>query len=483
MDGLLYPVYRIALIGVGLAVALALYLLVNHTRIGMRVRAGASNATMVSALGVDIRRLFSIVFGFGAMLAGLAGALVAPILSVEPGMGDGVLILAFVVIVIGGVGSIRGAFLGALLVGLIDTLGHAFGPQLLRLAMSASAASQTGRSLAPMLIYILMAGVSVLPAHRPVPGEDVKRAPIIALFVVLSLAPLAAHFGPEAYLLNLGARALVFALAAMSLEFTLGHGGMISFGQAAYLGIGAYAVAILSLSGCDEILIQAAVAMAAAALFALATGAVSLRASGVYYIMSTLAFGQMLYFLAVSLSSLGGDDGVTLDARPRLGGSDILTGDRAFYYLALAALALFYAILDRIVSSRFGRVLGAIRQNPLRVRALGWEPLGFRLTACAISGAICAIAGVLLANQNSFVSPAFMTWQRSGELIVMTVFGGVGSLGGAIVGALAYLLLSEWLSNLTNQYNLLLGPLLVLVALYGRGGLTQLAARFTRRLA
>jgi branched-chain amino acid transport system permease protein len=159
MPGLLFPVYRLALIGVGLATALALYLLINHTRVGMLVRAGSTNAAMVSALGVDIRRLFMLVFGFGAMLAGFAGALVAPILSVEPGMGDNLLILAFVVIVIGGIGSIRGAFIAALMVGLIDTLGRAFGPQMLRLALAPAAANQTGRALAPMLIYILMAAV------------------------------------------------------------------------------------------------------------------------------------------------------------------------------------------------------------------------------------------------------------------------------------------------------------------------------------
>jgi branched-chain amino acid transport system permease protein len=159
MDGLLYPVYRLALIGSGLAIALLLYILVSYTRIGMLVRAGATNAPMVSALGVDISRLFMIVFGFGAMLAGFAGAMVAPILSVEPGMGDNLLILTFVVIVIGGIGSIRGAFIAALLVGLVDTLGRIFGPFLLRLIMDPSAASQTGRALAPMLIYILMAAV------------------------------------------------------------------------------------------------------------------------------------------------------------------------------------------------------------------------------------------------------------------------------------------------------------------------------------
>jgi len=170
--GLPYPVYRLAIIAAGILVALLLYALVNHTRAGMLVRAGASNASMVSALGVNIRRLFMVVFGFGAMLAAFAGAMVAPILSVEPGMGDNVLILAFVVIVIGGIGSIRGAFLGALLIGVVDTVGRFLAPGLLRLFLDASVASQTGRALAPMLIYILMAAVlfirpaGLFPARR-----------------------------------------------------------------------------------------------------------------------------------------------------------------------------------------------------------------------------------------------------------------------------------------------------------------------------
>ncbi len=171
-DGLLYPVYRLAIIGAGLTVALLLYVLVNHTRMGMLVRAGASNAPMVSALGVNIRRLFMFVFGFGAMLAGFAGAMVAPILSVEPGMGDSILILAFVVIVIGGIGSIRGAFVAALIVGLVDNVGRSFAPNLLRLFLDPANASQTGRAVAPMLIYIFMAAIlffrpsGLFPARR-----------------------------------------------------------------------------------------------------------------------------------------------------------------------------------------------------------------------------------------------------------------------------------------------------------------------------
>ncbi|MCC5978929.1 MAG: branched-chain amino acid ABC transporter permease [Salinarimonas sp.] len=171
-EGFFYPIYRLAIIGAGLGVAALLYFLVSHTRAGMLVRAGATNARMVSALGIDIRRLFMVVFGFGAMLAGFAGAMVAPILSVEPGMGDNLLILAFVVIVIGGIGSIRGAFIAALLIGLVDTLGRGFASDILRLVMDPSAASQTGRAIAPMLTYILMALVLIF---RPSGLFPVKR--------------------------------------------------------------------------------------------------------------------------------------------------------------------------------------------------------------------------------------------------------------------------------------------------------------------
>ena len=173
MQGLLYPTYRIAIIAGGLATAALLWFVVERTKVGMLVRAGATNAPMVSALGVDIRRLFMVVFGFGAMLAGFAGVMAAPILSVEPGMGDNLLILAFVVIVIGGIGSVRGAFLAALLVGVVETLGRSSMPDLMRLFMSPSEARQVGAALASMLIYIAMAGIL---AFRPAGLFPVRAA-------------------------------------------------------------------------------------------------------------------------------------------------------------------------------------------------------------------------------------------------------------------------------------------------------------------
>ena len=298
-----------------------------------------------------------------------------------------------------------------------------------------------------------------------------SQTPAVLLFAGLALFPLAAHYGAQAYLLALGARALIIALAALSLDFLVGQAALVSFGHAAYLGIGAYAVVLISMVGIDDLLVQALAAVVAAALFAALTGCVSLRARGVYYIMSTLAFGQMLYFLFVSLSVLGGDDGYTLSNRSLLFGEPCLTSDFSFYYFCLAVLVLAYLLLTRIAGSRFGRVLNAIRQNPLRAGALGFRRFGFELAACAIAGAIAAVAGTLLANQSEFASPAFMSWQRSGELLVMTILGGVGSLWGAVLGAIVYLTLEEALSLLTDQTHVLLGPVLIAVAVFGRRGL------------
>ena len=294
------------------------------------------------------------------------------------------------------------------------------------------------------------------------------KTPAAIIFFALALVPLAAKYGPASYILNLGAHALIFAMAALSLDFILGKGAMPSFGHAAFLGIGAYAVVIAASAGVDEILWQFAFAIGAAFVFALVTSSISLRARGVYYIMSTLAFGQMLYFLAVSLSAYGGDDGVTLASRSTLWGGPALRNDTIFYYVCLAALVLAYGLLETISASPFGRVLGALRQNPTRVEALGYRPFGYRLVATLISGAVAAVAGVLLANQSEFVSPAFMTWQRSGELLIMVILGGIGSLWGAILGAVGFVLVEELLSTVTEQWKLILGPLLILAAMAGR---------------
>jgi branched-chain amino acid transport system permease protein len=303
------------------------------------------------------------------------------------------------------------------------------------------------------------------------PGRAVLALTIIA-FVALALAPLVATWMPgERYILGLLARVMIFAIAAVSLDLILGYGGLVSFGHAAFIGLGAYAVGILSAHGITDVVLVLPVTLAVCALFALGTGAVAVRTRGVYFIMITLAFGQMAYYTATSLAQYGGDDGLRLDHRSTFLGEPIATNPFAFYYLVFAALLFFYLLTRMVVASRFGRVLRASRENAVRVETLGFNVGAVRLTAYVIAGMIAGVAGFLLANHILFVSPAYMSWQRSGELIVMVVLGGMGTLHGAVIGSLAFLLIEEFLSTITEHWKVLFGPFLVLVVLFARGGL------------
>jgi branched-chain amino acid transport system permease protein len=321
-------------------------------------------------------------------------------------------------------------------------------------------------------------------------SSPVRRLNIlpIVLFASLTAIPAVASLsGAEGYLLSLIIRVMIFAIAAISLDFILGYGSLVSFGHAAFLGIGGYAVGISASHGFEDLLIQLPIALVASALFALVTGAISLRTKGVYFIMITLAFGQMIFFLATSLASYGGDDGMTLPSRSLIAGRNFLKSDFNLYWLTLLCLLGTYLMCRALVASRFGRVLRGARENIIRMEAIGFEPFGYQLTAYVISGMIAGLAGLLLANQTEFVSPSFMTWQRSGELIFMVVLGGLGSLHGAILGAAVFLLLEEFLpeilyvasvflqddirSRLAENWKMVFGLLLVLIVLLGRGGI------------
>ena len=303
----------------------------------------------------------------------------------------------------------------------------------------------------------------------------------IAIFIVFALLPLAAMFGAQAYLLDLFMRVMIFAVAALGLDLLVGFGALVSFGHAAFIGIGAYAVAILASHGINEVWISLPVALIAATAFAWLTGTICLRTSGVYFIMITLAFGQMAYFLASSLAPYGGDDGLTIHTRNTLFGFAPFAHDRLFYYIVLACLIGCYWLCRALVVSRFGRVFRGARENATRMATLGFDIYRYQLAAYAISGALGGLAGFLLANATDFVSPAYMSWQRSGELIIMILLGGLGTLHGAIVGAFVYLLLGEWLSGLTENWKMIFGPFLVIVVLLARGGLLGLAGQMLAR--
>mgnify|MGYP006276250091 FL=1 len=313
----------------------------------------------------------------------------------------------------------------------------------------------------------------------PAPAPRLPFGPLVAglIFLSLALVPLAAEVWGGAYLTSLAIRAMILAIAAISLDLLLGHGGLVSFGHSAFVAIGAYATGIMITEGTYEMALILPTAIAAAALFALLSGAISMRTSGVSFIMITLAFGQMVYFALGSLAQYGADDGLTLWSPPEFLGTGWLASDTGVYVTVLAALIGTWALVHAIVYSRFGRVLRAARQNPTRVASMGYSVYKYRLTAYVIAGVIAAVAGVLWATHAAFVSPSLGSWQRSGDLIVIVVLGGIATRNGALIGAIFFVMIEEILSSITHDWRLIFGPILILIALFARGGLAGLIDR------
>src|SRR3954447_5156712 len=309
---------------------------------------------------------------------------------------------------------------------------------------------------------------------------DARHAMAALVVVGLLVLPIYTSLTGNGFALTLFTRIVIFALAAASLNLIMGYGGMMSFGHAAYLGIGGYAVGILAHEGIGSGLIQWPAGLAASALFALVIGALSLRTRGVYFIMITLAFAQMAYYVASGLSRYGGDDGLTIYKRSDFGGIIDLSNRVQFYYLCLACLLGGIYLIWRIVNSRFGLVVQGVRSNEQRMQAIGFHANRYRLVCFVISGTICGLAGALLANNTDFVSPAVMYWTRSGDLMVMVILGGMGSLFGPVIGTIVFLVLEEFLSQVTEYWALIMGPLLLLIVLFGRGGIYGMLGRLRR---
>ena len=282
---------------------------------------------------------------------------------------------------------------------------------------------------------------------------------------------------------DLAMRIMILGMAAMGLNLVLGYGGMVSFGHAAFVGIGAYAVGISQFYGLDNGWVHVLISLFACGVLGLVIGFLALRTTGIYFIMITLAFAQMLYFLFVSLEQFGGDDGMSIDR------ADFMPIDLwdplRLYYLIWVTLLLVSLFLMVIVRSRFGVVLEAIRSNESRVEAMGLVPLRFKITGYVISAMICGLAGTMFASWQEYVSPDIMHWTRSGELMIIIILGGIGTLAGPLLGAVAFLLLEEWLPELMHlvapayaeNWMIIFGPVLIAVVLFARGGLTGLIRR------
>jgi branched-chain amino acid transport system permease protein len=304
------------------------------------------------------------------------------------------------------------------------------------------------------------------------------------LLVLLAVLPLLTQAFDQRYLLSIGTRLLIWAIAAASLNLILGYGGMVSFGHAVFFGTGGYAIGILSHHGIASGWIQWPVAIAASALWALLVGALSLRTRGLYFIMITLAFAQLVYYVGVGLEAYGADDGLNI-GRSRFTGLIDLRDKASFYWLCFALLCATLWFCSRFANSRFGLVIRGAKSNELRMAALGFPVFRYRLAAFVLSGAFGGLSGTLMANDGAYISPAMMSWVKSGDLIVIVVLGGMGTLFGPLYGTIAFFLLEESLMPLLDllrkgwgeYWQIVFGPMLVLIALYARGGIDSLMGR------
>ncbi len=301
----------------------------------------------------------------------------------------------------------------------------------------------------------------------------------LGLLAVLALAPLVGHAIAAPYIETVFCRVAIFAIAVTSLNLIIGYAGLISFGHVLFFGIGIYSVGIASHYGIAGAGVHFAAAIAAAAIVAAVTGALCRRVSGVYFIMITLAFSQMFYFLAVSLQQFGGDEGMTIH-NPTAFAGHTLAEPNVLYATAFVILTAAIAFSHRLVESRFGKLVRGSRDNDRRMRALGFETFRYRLAMYVIAGVLCAIAGVLYANLNAYASPDFFTFSLSGELLIMLVAGGTGTLFGPLAGTMAFIVLQTVLSGYTEHWMIVFGPVVVVMALVFRQGIFGWIARLER---
>jgi branched-chain amino acid transport system permease protein len=463
-----FSTYRLFLIGLGFAMALLLWLFLDRSRIGAMVRAGVDDAAMAAGLGANIPLLFTGIFGAGVALAALGGVAAGPVLGLYPGMDTEILIPAFIVIVIGGMGSLRGAFVGSLLIGEIDTFGKAYFP-----------------SLALFLIYLVMAvvllvrpqglfgikytGVSAAPAVTTVSTPATTQTRAVGLLAILAM--LAYPFLVTDYPRALIAEIYIFAIFAMSLDLLLGFTGLMSLGHAAFFGLGAYAVAILgTLFGVNAWLGLAA-GVAAAAAGAALIGFFCVRTSGIPFLMLTLAFSQLVFSVALKWRDVtGGSDGMAIAEKPALFGFE-LSDSLAMYFMTLAFFLLSYWGLRRLLNAPLGHVFVGIRENEPRMLAIGYPTRGYKLLSFTIAGAFAGLAGGLYAIFNSFISPDAIYWTASGDILIMTMLGGAGTLIGPAIGAGVFLLMKNVVSSYSDHWLAIIGIIFIGCVMFFPGGI------------
>jgi len=463
-----FATYRLFLIGLGLALALLLWLFLERSRLGAMVRAGVDDAAMAAGLGANIPALFTGIFGAGVALAGLGGVAAAPVIGLYPGMDAEIMIPAFIVIVIGGMGSLRGALVGSLLIGEADTFGKAYLP---------------GLSL--FLIYLVMAlvllirpqglfgikytGFAAPAAVATVSTPATRRTVAIGLVVVAAMVifPFLVPNYPRALVTEI----YIFAIFAMSLDLILGFTGLMSLGHAAFFGLGAYAVAVLaSLFGLNAWLGVVA-GVVTAGLGALVIGFFCVRTAGIPFLMLTLAFSQLVFSVALKWRDVtGGSDGMAIADKPGFFGFD-LSQTLPMYFMALAFFLVSYLALRRLLNAPLGHVFVGIRENELRMLAIGYRVRAYKLLSFTIAGAFAGLAGGLYAIFNSFISPDAIYWTASGDILIMTMLGGAGTLIGPAIGTGVFLLLKNVASSYSEHWLMIIGVIFIACVMFFPGGI------------
>jgi len=479
---IVYPTYRLFLIVLAALICLAVVAVFRYTNFGLIIRASAQRSETSRLLGVNVSNYFTLVFGFGTLLAGIAGVLAGPILSVNPEMGQQIIILAFIVVILGGLGSFTGAVIAGLVIGVFQTLGNTYLPEL------------TGFFIFIVMIGVLLVRPEGILGKYNVRREDTKISlgsmiepvklsdrRIWPLLGVLVLVPLGEGIGYSSYYVGLLALMFVWGILVLSLDLLTGYLGLISFGHAMFFGIGAYLSALLVIHVYNSLLLALAASVIATAVVAYIIGYLSIRLSGVYFAVITLGFAEIFYQLSLTLDDLtGGSDGLAL-ADVQLFGVGL--GDTSmFYYVALVALLALYWLSVWILATPFGRAIIAIRESERRMAFLGYNTNKFKRRTFVISGAIAGIAGTLLTTYQSFVSPSTLSWVVSGDMIIAMILGGLGTLYGAIIGAAVFIGMSEVLSSYFDNWRLLFGLLILLVIIFQPRGLVSLKSTLVDRL-
>ncbi|ELY40384.1 ABC transporter permease [Natronorubrum tibetense] len=490
--GINASVYNMFIIVFGGAMAFAVWAMLEYTKYGLIIRAGSQDRQMVRNLGIDIDRYYSLVFGMGAALAAVAGIILGGYQSVSPEMGMSVIIPAFVIVVLGGLGSFKGAVVGGLLVGIIQTLLRHYAPIF------------EGTVIFLLMIAVLLLrprglfgveteeeGGELLTGSGGFLEPQTRKRLGIAMIALLALVPLGVGTLYSAYAVTFMVEIIIWGLFALSLDFVMGYTGLVSLGHALFYGLGAYAVAITLLHVSQSAFVAIALAIVISAAIAWFVGFLSIRVGGVYFAMITLAFAELFYNMLYRLDITGGSEGLFgISTYYGIAGmglslSDIgfyvgpvaLTGQSLFYYIALGALIASFLLTRRMLNSPFGSVLKSIRENEQRSTFIGYETTIYKRRAFVISGALAGLAGGLFTLNAGYATPSFAYWLHSGEVIVMVILGGMGTLYGPIIGAGVFFGLEELLTGFTGRWRLVLGTIFVLFVIFLPRGLVSLPAQ------